>query len=60
MAFPKGSGYPLYLFKPSLRGVSDVAICKFLVPNIMYHFLKFKKDAVTIPNAVLNFNLYSQ
>ena len=40
--------YSLNLFKTSLRGVRDKAICQILIRNKDRAYLSFKKDAATI------------
>jgi len=51
-ALPQGSGFPLYLFKESLRGAGNVAILnkKNSQPKFIGNDF-FKKDAAAIPNA---------
>jgi len=40
--------YSLNLFKTSLRGVRDAAICQILASNKVRAYLSFKKDTATI------------
>ncbi|MFD2725767.1 hypothetical protein [Hyunsoonleella rubra] len=50
-ALPQGSGFPLYLFKASLRGAQRRGNLKQWVSNYNLVFMSLKKDATTIPNA---------